>query len=151
MIAKACHRNAALIIVESMRRITLLVGVVLELIPARMVVRAFAGLTRPYYGASVIALVVFYGCMLAGVAYQRKHGRLGGYFAFWGAMQPVIIAGVIGFFGPFAYAAVTHTTPGNLAPIWGVLIMIVGSIAAVGIGLIAYGAQPTRTRASGPP
>ena len=136
-----------------MRRITLLVGVVLELIPALMVVRTFAGLyfTRLYYGASVIALVVFYGCMLAGVAYQRKHGRLGGYSAFWGAMQPVMIAGVIGFFGPFAYAAVTHTTPGNLAPIWGVLIMIAGGIAALGIGLIAYGTQSTRTRAPGPP
>ena len=67
-----------------MRRIALLLGVVLELIPALIVVRAFAGLYSRglYYGVSVIALAVFYGCMLAGVAYQRRHGRFGGYSAF---------------------------------------------------------------------
>ena len=135
-----------------MRRVALLAGVVLELVLARMIVRGFAGLyfTKLYYGSSMIALAVFYGSMVAGVAYQRRHGRLGGHSAFWGAMQPAIILGVIGFFGPFVYAAVTRTTPGNLAPIWGVLVMIAGTIAAVGIGLIVYGVEGTRERPGTP-
>ncbi len=118
-----------------MRRLALIVGVVLVLAPAFWVLRLFAEL---YLGWSLVALLLFYGCILAGVANQRRRGRAGGYFAFRGAMQSVIIAAAVGLFGPFLYAALTHTTAGNMAPIWGVLIMIFGSIAAGGTGLIAY-------------
>ena len=122
-----------------MRILAFLAGIPLALLPAFYGVLIFAEL---YPGASVVALALFYGWMLAGVIYQRRRGRLDGYSAFRGAMQAVTIAGIIGFFGPFVYAAVTRTTAGNLAPIWGVLTMIFGGIAAVGIGLIVYG-MPT--------
>jgi cytochrome c biogenesis protein CcdA len=121
-----------------MRRLAILVGVVLMFLPAFWVVRLFGNLNL---GWSLLGLLPFYGCILAGVALQRRRGRTGGYFAFRGAMQFILIAAVIGFVGPFVYAALTHTTAGNMAPIWGVFIIILGSIAAVGTGLLVYGTQ----------
>ena len=127
----------------SMRILAMVVGVILVLFPAFWVVRLFEDLNL---GWSLLGLLLFYGCILAGVAFQRRRGRMGGYFAFRGAMQGIAIPAALGFVGPFVYAALTHTTAGNLAPIWGVLIMIFGSIAAVGTGLIVYGMQQSETR-----
>jgi hypothetical protein len=127
-----------------MRILAVLVGVVLLLFPAFSVLRLA---WHQNLGWPLIALLLFYGCILAGVAFQWRRGRIGGYSAFRGALQAIAIPGAIGFFGPFVYAALTHTEPGNLAPIWGVLIMIFGSIAAVGTGLIVYGTQGSDNRA----
>jgi hypothetical protein len=128
-----------------MRRLAVAVGVVLVLIPAFSVLRLG---WHQDLGWPLVALLLFYGWIFAGIAFQRRRGRRGGYFAFRGAMQAIAIAGAIGFFGPFLYAALTHTEAGNLAPIWGVLIMIFGSIAAVGTGLIVYGTQGSDDRAT---
>ena len=117
------------------RLLALLVGIILVLIPAFFVLRLF-GEGAPL--GAVAALTIFYAWLLAGVANQRRRGRVGGYYAFRGSMDAVMIAGVIGIFGPFVYGALTHTTTGNMAPLGGVLIMIFGGIAAVGIGLIVY-------------
>jgi hypothetical protein len=127
------------------RRLALLVGVLLVLLPAFSVLRLG---WQQNLGWTLVALLLLYGCILAGVAFQRRRGRMGGYFAFRGAMQAIIIVAVIGFVGPFVYAAFTHTTAGNMAPIWGVLIMIFGGIAAMGTGLIVYGTEGSDDRAT---
>jgi len=124
-----------------MRRLALPVGLVLLLIPAFFVLRLFG---EGSLGGSLVALLIFYGCIGAGVARERRRGSVSGYtvgayLAFHGAMRAVIILGVIGLLAPFVYAALTHTEAGNLWPLWGILIVIFGSIAAVGAGLIVYG------------
>ena len=127
-----------------MRRLALVIGVLLVLIPAVGVLRVFGG---SYLGWSLVALLLFYGCILAGVAYQRRRGRAGGYFAFRGALQSVTIVAAIALFGPFVYGALTQTEVGNLAPMGGWIIWILGAIAAVGTGLIVYGAKGSDDRA----
>jgi hypothetical protein len=61
-----------------MRILAIVVGVVLVLLPAFWVVRLFENLTL---GWSLLGLLLVYGCILAGVAFQRRRGRMGGYFA----------------------------------------------------------------------
>src|SRR5215213_10039671 len=102
-----------------MRRLALPVGVVLVLIPAFGVLRVFWGL---YLGWSLVALLLLYGCILAGIVYQRRRGQMSGYLAFQGALKSVTIVAAIALFGPFAYGALTHTEVGNLAPMAGWII-----------------------------
>jgi hypothetical protein len=122
-----------------LRIVALVIGILLAFAPAFFVLRIFE--ESDTLVQAIVVVLLFYGCVVVGVWNQRRRGRLGAYFAFRGAMQAVAILAAIGFFGPFVYAALTHTTAGNLAPIWGVLVMVVGSIAAAGIGLIVYGRQ----------
>jgi hypothetical protein len=122
------------------RIVALVVGLLLAFAPAFFILQVFGEHSDTRLQA-IVAVLLFYGCVVVGVWNQRRLGRPGGYFAFRGAIQAVGILAAIGFFGPFLYAALTHTEAGNLAPIWGVLMMIFGSIAAAGIGLIVYGRQ----------
>jgi cytochrome bd-type quinol oxidase subunit 2 len=130
-----------------MRILALLVGGVLLVVPAIPVLGFFEEAYRrpndyrnqPWW--LLVALVLFYGCILAGVAFQRRRGRMGGFSAFRGALQSVIILAVIALLAPYVYSALTHTEPGNLAGLGGWLLMMFGGIAAVGTGLIVYGTQ----------
>jgi hypothetical protein len=125
--------------VSFIRIVAVAIGILLAFAPAFFVLRIFG--ESDTLVQAVVVVLLLYGCVGVGIWNHRRRGRLGAYFAFRGAMQAVAILAAIGFFGPFVYAALTHTTAGNLAPIWGVLVMVFGSIAAAGIGLIVYGRQ----------
>jgi O-antigen/teichoic acid export membrane protein len=102
-----------------MRILALLVGGVLVVIPAIPVLGFFGEAYRRQHDYRnqlwwlLVALVLFYGCIFAGVAFQRRRGRMGGLSAFRGALQSVIILAVIALLAPYVYGALTHTEPGN--------------------------------------